>query len=190
MKSIFVISLLVPAFASLANGQAAAGAPMRDAVTHDQLALAYRKSQQFDPMSKMKPVKGPDPSAVNQPKDLVSSSDILCYNGMATLVPKKAILNVPKGMESRMKFLPGSKIQSWADFYALNRGWITTVEVSRVQAEGNKPLDEKVAERIPKSTNLVVATYQGGPISLLPPKAPAESTKEATVQNTNATTKP
>ena len=53
------------------------------------------------------------------------------------------------------------------------------MEVSRPQAEGNVPIDPKIAESIAKSSNLVVATYQGGPISVLPPKAPAENDKSA-----------
>ena len=54
-------------------------------------------------------------------------------------------------MADRLKFQPGAKLMSWADFYAQNRGWITTVEVTRVQAEGNKPLAEEIAARIGKS---------------------------------------
>ena len=62
-----------------------------------------------------------------------------------------------------------------------NRGWITTVEVSRVQAEGNLAIAEETRERIGKSMNLVVATYMGGPISVLPLKEEAK---------TQASTKP
>ena len=42
--------------------------------------------------------------------------------------------------------------------------------MSRSQAEGNQVLETKVADQIAKSTNLVVATYQNCPISVLPPK--------------------
>ena len=186
MKPILAISLFLAAHSAAQTTTP----PMRDAATHDELALKYRKTLQADPMAQLKSVKGADPTLVNQPQDLVKSSDILCFNGAATLIPKKAILKMPKSLEARLKYLPGSKIQSWADFFAMNRGWITTVEVSRVQAEGNKPLDEAVAERVNKSTNLVVATYMGGPISVLPPKVPAENAKAATVQNANPNTRP
>ena len=54
-------------------------------------------------------------------------------------------------------------------------GWITTVEVSRVQAEGNLALADETAKRIQKSASLIVATYQGGPISVLPLKVPVEA---------------
>lgn len=146
---------------------------MRDASTHEQLALTYRKAAQADPMRNMPPAKGVDPSTANQPKDILGESDIICFNGTATLVPKRAILNLPAAMQGRLKFLPGSKLMSWMDFYTINRGWITTVEVSRVQAEGNEALKEEISTRIGKSSNLVVATYKGGPISVLPLKVPA-----------------
>lgn len=147
---------------------------MRDAATHDQLALTYRQFAQQNPMREMQPSKGVDPSTVNRPKDIVSESDVICFNGMATLVPKRAILNLPASMKDRLVFQPGVKLVGWMDFYAANRGWINTVEVSRVQAEGNKALNEEIAERIGKSRNLVVATYLGGPISVLPLKVPEE----------------
>ncbi len=125
-------------------------------------------------MTKLKATTGPDPSKVNQPLDLISQSDIICFNGIATLVPKRAILHIPKNVADRLKFQPGSKIQSWESFYALNRGWITTVEVSRIQAEGNSPLAEDTQKHMVKGGNLVVATMKGGPISVLAPKAPAQ----------------
>jgi hypothetical protein len=147
---------------------------MHDAATHEQLVMTYRKAAQEDPMRlTMQPAKGVDPSTANQPKDILSESDIICFNGTATLVPKRAILNLPAAMQGRLKFLPGSKLMTWTDFYTLNRGWISTVEVSRVQAEGNEALKEEISTRIGKSSNLVVATYKGGPISVLPLKVAA-----------------
>jgi hypothetical protein len=172
-NSIFIIATFTAA---------TAGAEMRDAATHEELVLSYQKAAQNDPAGKLVPTKGVDPSVVNKPKDLIADSDILCFNGMATLVPKRAVLQIPKNLATRLKYIPGSKLLSWADFYAVNRGWITTVEVSRVQAEGNSPLPEETQKKIEKSSNLIVATYQAGPISVLPPKAPVEKT--ATVETT------
>jgi hypothetical protein len=155
---------------------------MRDAATHEQLALALRKADQHDPMKNMPSTKGEDPSVVNRPKDLLSQSDIISFRGIATLVPKRAVLQIPKSCTDRMKLEPGSKIVSWSDFYAQNRGWITTVEVSRVQAEGNKPFAEETQKYMSTCRNLIVATYQGGPISVLPLKEPAPETKSATAK--------
>lgn len=178
MKTIWFIPLLIVTLLPAVQAENVGAPKMRDASTHDQLVLAYRNASNADPMRTLKAAKGSDPSIVNQPKDLVSDSDILCFGGIATLVPKRAILHIPPKLADRLKFQQGSQIQSWSDFFALNRGWITTVEVSRAQAEGNKAIAEEISERIGKSSNLVVATYLGGPISVLPLKVPAENANQ------------
>jgi hypothetical protein len=174
MKPFFAIALVMAAVAQSAHCQIQVNAPMRDASTHADLARAYVKVSQNDPMRNLPVIKGEDPS-LKLPEDLIATSDFISFGGMTTLVPKRAILNLPKSLESRIAYIPGSKICSWADFYALNRGWITTVEVSRIQAEGNKTIDAKITERVNTSANLVVATMQGGPISVLPLKVTEES---------------
>lgn len=152
---------------------------MRDAATHDQLVQKLRKVSQNDPMKNMEPAKGEDPSVANRPKDILAESDVICFGGYATLVPKRAILMQPESLADRGKMKPGAKLVPWMDFFARNRAWITTVEVSRTQAEGNEVIAEDTRKRISESANLVVATYQGGPISVLPPKTPQpkDSTK-------------
>ena len=71
---------------------------------------------------------------------------------------------------------PGVTLQSWREFYAVNRAWVTTVEVTQNQAEGKDPIAEPVKQQMLKSGNLIVATYLGGPISVLPIKVPIEKT--------------
>lgn len=173
---------------------ASAKPPMRDAVTHDQLSLQYRKAAQEDPMRKLEAVKRPDPvkgsapaktadpakaaetKEAEAPPSLLAQSDIICFNGLATLVPKRAIIQIPKNLAGRLGYQPGAKLVGWGAFYALNRGWITTVEVDQTQAEGNSPLAEETHKKIVKSGNMFVATFQGGPISMLPLKVPVEET--------------
>ena len=144
---------------------------MRDAATHEQLARQWSQTQQDDPMKLLPAAQGKDPAG-KPPKDLLSQSDILCFGGMATLVPKHAILLIPKAMAGRTQFAAGSTLLGWTEFYAQNRGWITTVEVTSEQAEGHAPLAGDITKRYSDGSNLVVATYQGGPISVLPLKAP------------------
>lgn len=170
MKSLAVLSLFSVFTAVTARAE------MRDAATHEELSLQYRKTSQEDPMSKLAAAKGPDPSTANPMKSLIGDSEVLCFNGMVTLVPKRAVLQIPKSMADRLKYQPGAKLLSWAQFYALNRGWITTVEVSRVQAAGTSAMSEVTQKQISKSANLIVATYQAGPISVLPLKVPVETT--------------
>ena len=153
-----------------ATGVAAERLPaQRDAATHEQLAQRLQQAQQEDPMQRLPESTGEDP-AKDPPQDLLSQSDVLCFGGMATLVPKRAILRLPPPLVQRLEFIRGSALVGWAEFYARNRGWITAVEVSRAQAEGHEPLAADVLMRLKESSALVVATYLGGPISVLPPK--------------------
>jgi hypothetical protein len=154
---------------------------MRDAVTEEQLVLAHRIAAQKDPMKALPVSKLEDPAVLNPPQDLLSQSDFLCLGDVATLVPKRAILQVPEAYASRLKIPPGAHIVGWADFYAANRGWITTIEITRVQAEGKEPIAEATRQMMNKCSNVIVATYQGGPISLLPAKAPPPA-KSPTVE--------
>ncbi len=183
MKSYLKVSWLVAAMAGGGWAEDAPAVPMRDAVTHDELAAKLRGVQQVDPMLKMAPAKGADPAKASPPPNLLSQSDIVCFGGRATLVPKQAILHLPPNLAERLKFQAGARIQSWAEFYTENRGWIITMEVSRVQAEGRQALDEETCKRLNNSPNLVVATFQGGPISVLPPKVePPADTPEIPTQ--------
>jgi hypothetical protein len=181
MNTNLASKLLRSASLVMAAGSLAAAAPpaMRDAATHDELSMALRVASNADPLVVLKPAPGPDPSKVNMPEGIISQSDFLSFGGRATLVPKRAILQIPPNLADRVKLQPGSMIQTWAEFYAMNRAWITTVEVTRIQAGGNEALAEELTKRIGKSSNLIVATYQSGPISVLPLKvaaAPADAT--------------
>lgn len=183
MKPYHLLSAALLPFAAVAQAQNARPEPkapvFRDAATHEDLARKLRAAEANDPMKKMTPLEGEDPSKVNRPTDLLEQSDIICFRGFATLVPKRAILAAPENYKKYLTLEPGARIVPWADFYARNRGWITTVEVSRVQAEGNEAFSEETTERIGKSANLIVATLKGGPISVLPVKQPEETEPQA-----------
>lgn len=167
------------------QGQAAAPAEaapakpaMRDAATHEQLIELTRKAS----LEKVEPVFTPrekDPSKDAQPGDLISRSEILCFNGMATLVPKRAVIHIPKPLAARIAMQEGAKIVPWQEFLGSNRNWITTVNISRPQAEGNEPLSEATLKSFEKETRVVVATYEDGPVSVLPLKVPAPETATA-----------
>lgn len=190
MKTTSSIMILSALLAPLASSQSVNAPQMKDVSTHAQLSLIHSKAALTDPMRNMLPAKGQDPSLINPPKDLIANSDIICFGGLVTLVPKRAVLGIPKNYADRLKFHAGSKIVSWADFYAQNRGWITTVEVSRTQAEGNKPMAEAEYKRIGKCTNLIVATFMGGPISVLPLKVPVETPKSVSPQPSTVNNQP
>lgn len=185
---VLVVSLagLLPAYAEPEAGKVEGKdqkPAYRDAQTHDQIVKKLSETNQKNPFAKLSKSEGEDPSLKNRPENLITSSDIISYNGNTTLVPKHAIIQIPEKYKSRINnHVKGNKIISWMDFYALNRGWITTVEVSKEQAEGRKPLAEDVSESFKKNSNMIIATYSTGPISLLPLKEPKE-----TPQKTNGT---
>lgn len=174
MKTLPIISSLVLATAALSSGQ---GAPpskvMRDAATSDELSARLRRVQSEDPMKKFTPSEGKDPSKENQPQDLLSRSDMLSHDGLATLVPKGSILVTPPLHAAKVGMKDGLKIVTWLEFLAVNRGWVTTQEITLPQAEGKTPLSDAVSENLRRSTTVVVATLQGGPISKLAPQPTA-----------------
>ena len=160
---------------------------MRDVTTHEELVAKLRQAQQNDPMKNKPAPKGDEPTAVYQPKDFLSESDSISFLGLATFVPKRAILQIPKNYQNRIAMQPGAKIVGWADFYVANRGWITTVEVSRAQAEGNVALPDETQKHLSESGNLVVATLMGGPISVLPLKKPTPANPQESKTTNNKT---
>eukprot|EP00903_Cladosiphon_okamuranus_P003589 g3587.t1 len=134
----------------------------RDAETHDQIAKKLKAGNSHNPMKTLIPSEGEDPSVKNRPQDIISSSDVISFGGLTTLVPKKAIMQIPEIYADRINnHTPGNRIVGWFDFYRMNRAWITTVEVTRVQAEGREPIPEEVAENLEKNRNLIIATYSG-----------------------------
>ncbi len=143
--------------------------PMREAPTNEQLIQQMRMADQERakrPVSDAPPSQ--DPSTLERPADLISRAEILCYGGALTLVPKRAVLQYPEKYADRLKAVQGVKIISFPDFYAANRNWITTFEVSRAQAEGKEPLPKDAKANMVKSGSMVVATFLGNPISVLP----------------------
>lgn len=149
---------------------------MRDAATHDQLSSRLRIAQQKDPIQDLGPPKGnttEDP-AKNAPKDLIKESTILCFRGNLTLLPKGSVLHVPEKLGDRIGVRPNVKVKTWDSFIQQNRGWIRTVEVTRDQAKGYRPLGEAVVESFQSGSSVVIATFKGRPISVLPEKSSEE----------------
>ena len=156
---------------------------MRDAATHEQLVEVARKSVEEDKAKApvFRPLT-PQELELEQKKEkrsLLGSSDILCYNGRATLVPKRAVIHVPKNLAERIGMKEGVQFATFVDFLVENRGWIVTTPVTRRQAEGKEPLSESLIKSFEKETRIVIATLENGPISVLPPKVVEAPTASA-----------
>lgn len=145
--------------------------PMRDAATNDQLSQSLRMAQQNDPIRNIGPAIGQveeDPSLALAGRDLIKDSIILCYRGNLTLLPQRSVLHLPETLKARFGAVDGAAVVPWATFLQNNRGWIRTMEVTREQAMGEAPLPAETTAAFESSTSVIVATFQGGPISVKP----------------------
>lgn len=141
----------------------------RDAATHEDLVQKLRSAEQNDPMKNLAKSEGKDPSAENRPQNLLESSDLISFQGLTTLVPKRAIIKLPEAFKERINNPPaGNRVVGWLEFYSANRGWITTVEITRAQAGGREDFAEGVAGQFEESKNMIVAVLESGPISYMP----------------------
>ncbi len=161
------------------HAEEAAKPVFRDTVTHEQLSKLRLGAQANDPMKALAKSEGDDPSKVNQPQNLLASSDLISFQGLTTLVPKRAIMMLPEKFKDRINnHQQGNRVVGWLDFYSANRGWITTVEINRAQAGGSERLDEALSEQLEKSKNMVVSVMESGPISYLPYREEDEKNEE------------
>lgn len=151
---------------------------MRDAVSHEDLvevASEEKAAGTADPMSVFRLAETAGEQASKpEPSSLISRSEILTLGGKATLVPKRAVIHIPDQYKGRLSLSPGVRIVTWTEFYAMNRGWIDTVDIDRKVAEGLEQLPEEFAERFSKRGKVVVATLLGRPVSVMPYVEPVE----------------
>ncbi len=183
--------LLFTAFALPLHAQGTRPVAFRDAATNESLSASYRQASLADPMKALPQTEGEDPSVVNRVSNLLESSDLITFNGQTTLVPKNALVLVPAKLSERInKHQPGAEIVSWLDFFSLNRGWISTVEVTFAQARGEEPVSPEILETMGKSGNLIVAVLKSGPISVMPPKPETPETPEKPIETVSQSPQP
>ncbi len=148
-------------------GQDAGKAPFRNAPSHEDLAAAYERSKGEDPIRGL----GQDPEILAQAKEysqasLLDRSDALAHSGLATLLPKGAVLFVPEAMAGRASLAEGTVLVDWREFYRSNSHWLLPWNVRLAQAIGEEPLDLGQLERLKRMGKVVVATCFDQPISL------------------------
>ena len=155
------------AFSAAVSAEVAPVRPAAGGISHEQLVARLRQTESLDAQRAAEEPQCPDPSIAAR-KSLLERSDVLAFGGSAALVPKGALLRVPEHLAERIAMQPGSRLMNWLEFQVANRGWVTTVEVTLPQAEGKEPLPESLRQHLESSSNVVVATFEGGPISVLP----------------------
>ena len=91
---------------------------------------------------------------------------MLSFGEFWTMVPKGAVLHIPSSLTSRVNVEPQGTLISWSNFMARNRGWLRAQPVEMAQARGESPVSEESLEAINNSSQVVIATFQNGPISV------------------------
>lgn len=155
------------------------GVVFRDVITDEELVERNRKAALEKQNRKFIPAEGEDATKVNKVKSLLERSDVISFNGYTTLVPKRSIIHIPDGYQQRINnHKKGSKLVGWLEFLRLNRGWVSTVELTFAQAKGEEEIPPNLKESFQTGGNLVVAVFQAGPITVAPPKSEASEPSE------------
>lgn len=152
-----------------------AGPVFRDAATNK--SLSAHGAARENPIAGLRSAQPPEEamnSKAYKPESIIARSEVIHRGKLATLVPKRAVLHLPADLRGSVGLPEGVQLISWAEFFKMNRNWIRTLEVTRAQAEGEIALSEETVESFKESRHLIVATYQTGPISVMPLKEEPE----------------
>jgi hypothetical protein len=91
-------------------------------------------------------------------------SDVLSDGRNWTVVPRGAVLHVPRTLANRVDAKPLCRLLSWDEFLTVNRGWLFTEEVTLDQANGKVAIPPSRSAIWKKNGKVVVATHLGGPL--------------------------
>ncbi len=150
---------------------------MSEPVSAEELSNRLRHARQNDPIRKLVPPGNPgsDPSRGTHGRDLIAESTVLNHGGLMTLVPKRAVLHLPEALESRVGTRDGAELQPWVKFFEVNRSWLHAEPVTRERALGKTPFSAEETKALRSSGKIIIATFEGGPISVLPAALATES---------------
>ncbi|WAC20520.1 hypothetical protein OVA24_03895 [Luteolibacter sp. SL250] len=127
-------------------------------VATDAQLLAAQKAQKFGGLA---------PKGQKQETwDLDANSSFIKYDGAVTLVPKGAILFVPDRFKDAVVTGISGKFSLWNEFSTKYRGLVTPFEVTVEQASGAKPIEEERLAAARRSGLILVAVFNGNPISV------------------------
>lgn len=121
--------------------------------------------------SKARPLTNQAPAIQSS---LWRNSIILTDGEKFTLVPVGSILHLPSELRTRVIAKPQGDFTFWPNFLKRNAAWLAAKEVSLKLSRGNAQEATALLKSLSQDPHLVVATYKGGPITILEP-APASS---------------
>ena len=100
---------------------------------------------------------------------LWKNSIILADGEKFTLVPVGSILHLPAELRARVVGQPQGDFTFWPSFLKRNAAWLAGKEVSLTLSRGNAQEANTLLKSLSHDPRLVVATYKGGPITILEP---------------------
>ncbi len=98
---------------------------------------------------------------------LWARSIILSDGEKFTLVPVGSILHLPEALRSRVLVKPQGDFTFWPSFLKRNEVWLGAKEVSLSLSRGNEKEAKSLLQSLSRDPRLLVATYKGGPITIL-----------------------
>lgn len=141
------------------------GAPSAEVTTDDAFIARRAKAAMNMPPPLRQPPRASAFGLMEMSTAIQGGADFM-------LVPKGSVLFCPPALAVKIVERPTGKMMDWAQFVGANRSWITTFAVTREQVTGEKPIPPDAMERFQKNKLLVLATLQGGPVTVLKPKQP------------------
>lgn len=176
-RSILALTLASCAISSLLRAQNPQTArTIRDAPTNQQMLLQFRKAQEENAeRSTPTAAVSQSPSKMKAADNLLDRAAFLSFRGTMTMVPKGAIIEISEDYADRLHRTAGARLMDFPTFAAANRSWLSTYEVSFAQAQGKQPINDDAKTHMKKNGNVVVATFRGNPIEVMPPAAPVAS---------------
>ena len=175
-RRLIAVALLVAPFASaLPTGEGGQGiqflpkdrmAPVGKGVDDAQL-MAMRDRTRFSGFL-------PEDS-VPKGWDILEYSDFLGYDGNYVILPKGSVIHVPTSLTQHVLQKPEGQMMSWMDFSSRYRGLVTVLQVTMKQVTGEVAIPADRIEAAAKTNCLVVAVFEGSPITVLKAADPETS---------------
>ena len=122
------------------------------------------------------PIKKPRNSDSSRGKSIRRSTFLGSGNAWAR-IPDGSVIYIPAHLKQKIIKKPQGKVLSWRNFYKKNHGWIHLHSVDIQQARGLETISPDVIKAYQSMGKLVVASYHGAPISVIPKTSPPKPIK-------------
>ncbi len=145
----------------------------RDVVSEEALRkqVAEAPSLKSQLTAKAKPLTKAAPAIQSS---LWTNSIILADGEKFTLVPVGSILHLPAELRGHVAAKPQGDFTFWPSFLKRNAAWLAAKDVPLSLSRGNAQEAKALLKSLSYDKRLIVATYKGGPITILEP-APTQS---------------